>query len=66
MGDAFFSEEKMKKYPFPFLFDVGAHLKTLEFLLDTDYEHYMISHCDDPICDPKSSLGKTLIMSMPT
>jgi glyoxylase-like metal-dependent hydrolase (beta-lactamase superfamily II) len=59
-GDAFFSEDKMEKYPFPFLFNVEAHLKTLEFLLDTDYEYYIISHCDDPPGDPKSLIQKNI------
>lgn len=59
-GDAFFSEDKIQKYPFPFLFDVKAHLKTLEFLLDTDYEYYIISHCDDPPSDPKSLIKKNI------
>jgi len=59
-GDAFFSEEKMEKYPFPFVFDVGAHLKTLEFLLDTNYDCYMISHCDVPLDNPKSIIRKNI------
>ena len=59
-GDAFFSEDKMEKYPFPFLFNVGAHLKTLEYLLETDYENYIISHCDDLPNDPKSLIQKNI------
>jgi len=59
-GDAFFSEDKMEKYPFPFLFDVGAHLKTLEFLLGTNYDCYMISHCDGPLDNPKSLIQKNI------
>lgn len=59
-GDAFFSEDKMEKYPFPFLFDVGAHLNTLKFLLDTNYECYMISHCDVSLENPKSLIQKNI------
>lgn len=59
-GDSFFSEDKMEKYPFPFVFDVGAHLKTLEFLLDTNYECYMISHCDTPLDNPKPLIQKNI------
>lgn len=59
-GDAFFSEDKMEKYPFPFVFNVGAHLKTLEFLLNTNYDFYMISHCDGPIDNPKSLIQKNI------
>mgnify|MGYP000085167276 FL=1 len=59
-GDAFFSEDKMEKYPFPFLFDVGDHLKTLEFLLATNYDCYMISHCDGPLDNPKSLIQKNI------
>ncbi len=59
-GDAFFSEDKIEKYPFPFLFDVGAHLKTLEYLLGTDYDYYILSHCDEPPEKPKSLIQKNI------
>ena len=59
-GDAFFSEDKMDKYPFPFVFDLEAHLKTLEFLLGSNYECYMISHCDGPLDNPKPLLQKNI------
>ena len=57
-GDAFFSEDKMDKYPFPFVFDLEAHLKTLEFLLGSNFECYMISHCDGPLDNPKPLIQK--------
>jgi len=59
-GDAFFSEDKMDKYPFPFVFDLEAHLKTLEFLLGSNYECYMISHCDGPLDNPKPLIQKNI------
>ena len=59
-GDAFFSEDKMDKYPFPFLFNAKAHLETLEFLLQTDYDHYIISHCDEPPVNPKLLIQKNI------
>ncbi|MGI6425040.1 MAG: MBL fold metallo-hydrolase [Tepidanaerobacteraceae bacterium] len=59
-GDAFFSEEKIEKYPFPFIFDLNAHLKTLEFLLETDYDYYLVSHSDKPLKDSKSLIKKNL------
>lgn len=59
-GDAFFSEEKMDKYPFPFLFDIKAQLKTLEFLLETDYDCYLISHCEGTLEDPKGLMQKNI------
>ena len=59
-GDAFFSDDKMEKYPFPFLFDVKAHLNTLEFLLETDYDYYIISHCDKLLDDPKNLIEKNI------
>lgn len=59
-GDAFFSEDKMDKYPFPFVFDLEAHLKTLEFLLSSNYECYMISHCDGPLDNPKPLIQKNI------
>jgi glyoxylase-like metal-dependent hydrolase (beta-lactamase superfamily II) len=59
-GDAFFSEDKMDKYPFPFVFDLEAHLKTLEFLLGSNFECYMISHCDGPLDNPKPLIQKNI------
>lgn len=59
-GDAFFSEDKMNKYPFPFLFDVTTHINTLEFLLQTNYDCYIISHCDESLLDPKTLIKKNI------
>lgn len=59
-GDAFFSEDKMEKYPLPFVFDVGAHLKTLEFLLESNYDCCVISHCGGPVENPKSLIQKNI------
>lgn len=59
-GDAFFSQEKMEKYPFPFLFDIKEQLSTLQYLLEADYDYYIISHCEDPPDDPKSLIQKNI------
>lgn len=59
-GDAFFCEDKMEKYPFPFIFDVGEHLKTLDFLLGTNFDCYMISHCDSLLDNPTSLIQKNI------
>jgi hypothetical protein len=50
----------MDKYPFPFVFDLEAHLKTLEFLLGSNFECYMISHCDGPLDNPKPLIQKNI------
>ncbi len=59
-GDAFFSEEKLSKYPFPFIFDLREHFKTLEFLLSTDYDYYVLSHSDIIIQNPKDLINKNI------
>ena len=59
-GDAFFSEETMKKYPLPFLFDIGEQLKTLNFLLETNYDYYIISHSDGVLEKPKDVIRKNI------
>lgn len=59
-GDAFFSEEKLQKYPLPFLVDVKKQLKTLNYLLSTNFNYYIISHVDKPIKTPKELLKKNI------
>jgi len=59
-GDAFFSEEKMAKYPFPFVFDVREHLNTLKSMMDTDYDYYVISYADQIPKNPKALIQKNL------
>lgn len=59
-GDAFFSEEKLEKYPFPFLFDIAEQFKTLEFLLASDYDYYIISHSEELPDDPKALIQKNI------
>ncbi|HHW03708.1 MAG TPA: MBL fold metallo-hydrolase [Thermoanaerobacterales bacterium] len=59
-GDAFFSEEKLSKYPLPFLFDIKEQFKTLEYLLTTDYDYYIISHSEELIEDPKALIRKNI------
>lgn len=46
MGDGLFSEGIMKKYPFPFLFDLKDQLSTIEYIKALDYEYYVLSHGD--------------------
>lgn len=50
-GDAFFSREKLKKYRLPYLFDVEKQLKTLDYLLNSEYNYYIISHIKDVLMD---------------
>jgi glyoxylase-like metal-dependent hydrolase (beta-lactamase superfamily II) len=59
-GDAFFSEEKLEKYPFPFLFDILEQFKTLEFLMASNYDYYIISHSEKLINDPKALIQKNI------
>lgn len=59
-GDAFFSEEKMEKYPLPFVFDLGEHIKTLKYLLSTDYDSYVISHSEGIPGDAKDLIQKNI------
>ncbi|MDI3481885.1 MAG: hypothetical protein PWQ97_1540 [Tepidanaerobacteraceae bacterium] len=59
-GDAFFSEEKLSKYPFPFLFDIKEQFKTLEFLMASNYDFYIISHSDKPTDDPKAVIQRNI------
>jgi len=44
LGDGIFSGDKLDKYPFPFLLDIGAQLATLAALPDLDYDYFLISH----------------------
>lgn len=54
-GDAFFSKEKLKKYRLPYLFDVRKQLKTLDYLLNSEYDCYIISHDKDILTDSQSA-----------
>ncbi|HBM75221.1 MAG TPA: MBL fold metallo-hydrolase [Clostridiaceae bacterium] len=45
-GDGLFSESILKKYPFPFLFDIEDQLNTIEYIKTLEYDHYILSHGD--------------------
>lgn len=43
-GDAVISSEIISKYSCPYVFDVGNHLNTLEYLKGTGFEAYVMAH----------------------
>ncbi len=44
LGDALFSEEIIKKYSFPFLFNINDQLKTYQLITNLDYDYFVLSH----------------------
>ncbi|MBU5591973.1 MBL fold metallo-hydrolase [Clostridium sp. MSJ-4] len=44
LGDSIFSEEIMKKYPFPYLYNIEESLNTLEYIKNIDADYFMVSH----------------------
>lgn len=44
LGDSIFSHETLEKYPFPFLFDIGNTIETLNRAKDIDADYFIISH----------------------
>lgn len=55
-GDAFFSTEKLQKYRLPYLFDVDKQLKTLNYLLKSEYDGYIIAHEENSLADAKKTI----------
>lgn len=55
-GDAFFSKEKLQKYRLPYLFDIDKQLKTLNYLLESEYDGYVIAHEDNRLADAKKTI----------
>lgn len=44
LGDAYTSEEILQKYTIQYIFDVENYIKTLRFLLNTNYKVYVPAH----------------------
>ncbi len=44
LGDAFTSEEILEKYTIQYIYDVENYIKTLQFLLNTNYDVYVPAH----------------------
>ncbi|WP_032120590.1 MBL fold metallo-hydrolase [Clostridium amazonitimonense] len=44
LGDSIFSEEIIKKYPFPYLYNIEESLNTLEYIKNIDADYFMVSH----------------------
>jgi len=47
LGDSIFSQDTLNKYAFPFLFDIGDTLKTLNNIKEIDADYFVISHGKD-------------------
>jgi glyoxylase-like metal-dependent hydrolase (beta-lactamase superfamily II) len=43
-ADSFFSEEVLKKYKIPYLFNVEKTLNSLKLLLESDYDFFVLAH----------------------
>ncbi|SHJ70395.1 Glyoxylase, beta-lactamase superfamily II [Hathewaya proteolytica DSM 3090] len=46
VGDAIFSMEILKKYSFPFLYDIEETLNTLEYMKTIEDDFFLPSHCN--------------------
>lgn len=44
LGDALFSQENIGKYSFPFLFDIGEQYKSLDKIMQLDYDFFVLGH----------------------
>jgi glyoxylase-like metal-dependent hydrolase (beta-lactamase superfamily II) len=47
LGDSLFSEDILQKYSFPFLYDIGAQLKTYEAVEQIDADYFILGHGPD-------------------
>ena len=47
LGDAIYSESILNKYSFPYLFDIGSTLDSLEKIRNIDSDYFVISHAED-------------------
>ncbi|MBK1810920.1 MBL fold metallo-hydrolase [Clostridium sp. YIM B02505] len=47
LGDALYSETILGKYSFPYLFDVGSALISLEKIKEIDADYFVISHAEE-------------------
>lgn len=46
LGDAIFSDKILDKYSFPYLYDIGECLETLNKIKDIDADYFLISHAE--------------------
>jgi glyoxylase-like metal-dependent hydrolase (beta-lactamase superfamily II) len=46
LGDALFSKENIKKYSFPFLFDINEQYKTLDKIPQLDFDYFLLGHAE--------------------
>lgn len=46
LADSLFSPEIIAKYSFPFLYDIEQQFNTYEMITTLDYDHYVLSHCN--------------------
>ncbi|MBB6697217.1 MBL fold metallo-hydrolase [Clostridium algidicarnis] len=44
LGDSIFSEEIIKRHPFPYLYNIEESLNTLEYIKTLDADYFMVSH----------------------
>ena len=47
LGDSLFSQDNLDKYSFPFLYDIGAQLKTYEAVEKIDADYFILGHGPD-------------------
>jgi len=47
LGDSLFSQDNLYKYSFPFLYDIGAQLKTYDVVEQIDADYFILGHGPD-------------------
>ncbi|KYH34286.1 hydroxyacylglutathione hydrolase [Clostridium tepidiprofundi DSM 19306] len=47
LGDSIFGSEVLKKYSFPYLYDVKKSIESLEYIKNIDADYFVISHSKD-------------------
>ncbi|NMM64203.1 MBL fold metallo-hydrolase [Clostridium sp. P21] len=50
LGDSIFSSEILKKYSFPYLYDIEESINTLNNIKTIDADYFVISHSDKVLC----------------
>jgi glyoxylase-like metal-dependent hydrolase (beta-lactamase superfamily II) len=49
LGDAVFTEDILKKYSIPFLYNIEDSIITLNSLRELEAEHFLMAHSDNPV-----------------
>lgn len=49
LGDAIFSDKILDKYSFPYVYDIGECINTLNLIKEIDADHFLISHAEREI-----------------